>query len=417
MGTTGGDSIPKTFAAAKEAALHFLDVLHDCASEDLSAPAKCTRCRSICALGHFAAGQGKNTKIHCFQCGPIPESTWKLLRLVDGTEVNTLRQKLSSIQQSPCPLLEWDDNEGLKCKHLLSSFLPDFLQVNGDIPHLEVQEIVQFLDNIGETTRKALLDTKDKQLANSSEGYVKACVPEKWRNGTRKRYFSTNMVDNTKIQESPIYKAMRQVKLWKACHWWPDSNISNQSWFLATLVVLGCIGTSTQMHVDRSEAWNLAMAIIGRTKNIEDTLAVWLMVSPVVLEFWLHDFLQNSFSNKAAFPNGVMTAPFPHFTYEQMKEINTAYQEYVETGQFLDGKAPDKDGIKLMEQKHGQAIYVPPGWAHAVYNLQPCLKVARDVYNSFHFPLYACVAGGFTSNLLSDDYMNAAGVARGYLRT
>jgi hypothetical protein len=44
--------------------------------------------------------------------------------------------------------------------------------------------------------------------------------------------------------------------------------------------------------------------------------------------------------------------------------------------------------VFVVEQRHGDKVVVPCGWAHCVENIQACLKVAHDTYRAEEFPLY-----------------------------
>jgi hypothetical protein len=47
-----------------------------------------------------------------------------------------------------------------------------------------------------------------------------------------------------------------------------------------------------------------------------------------------------------------------------------------------------KDVVVRIEQFHGEGVHVPSGWAHMVWNVQPCVKYAWDLYVPEHFPAY-----------------------------
>lgn len=50
-----------------------------------------------------------------------------------------------------------------------------------------------------------------------------------------------------------------------------------------------------------------------------------------------------------------------------------------------------KDYVQLVEQKHGDVVEVNPGWAHAVINVKPCLKLAYDRLIQKDMPLCALI--------------------------
>jgi hypothetical protein len=68
------------------------------------------------------------------------------------------------------------------------------------------------------------------------------------------------------------------------------------------------------------------------------------------------------------------------------------------------------------EQKPGELVHVPPGWAHYVKNLRPCVKFAFDFYNPAHFPVYVRVwkhvVCPFFKGAQGQDYMAVQDVMR-----
>jgi hypothetical protein len=46
------------------------------------------------------------------------------------------------------------------------------------------------------------------------------------------------------------------------------------------------------------------------------------------------------------------------------------------------------DKVIVLEQHAGETVQVPPGWVHAVINLQSNVKVANDLYVPEYFPAY-----------------------------
>jgi hypothetical protein len=61
------------------------------------------------------------------------------------------------------------------------------------------------------------------------------------------------------------------------------------------------------------------------------------------------------------------------FSEKQMKALQAGCPEYV----------------RLEYQCHGDIMRVPMGWAHAVLNLRPCIKVAFDVVEEAMLPMIA----------------------------
>jgi oxalate decarboxylase/phosphoglucose isomerase-like protein (cupin superfamily) len=86
--------------------------------------------------------------------------------------------------------------------------------------------------------------------------------------------------------------------------------------------------------------------------------------------------------------------------------------------EYLNGMRPNS--LVIVKQRHGQVVYVPPGWAHQVTNEQPCLKVAWDYYDPNNFGKYALVhkmASRFFGVAMSPDYVSINLVAMKALET
>lgn len=56
--------------------------------------------------------------------------------------------------------------------------------------------------------------------------------------------------------------------------------------------------------------------------------------------------------------------------------------------QELVGTRDGRHGVRIMYQHHADRMYIPPGVAHAVTNLQPNFKIAADGSVAAHFPAY-----------------------------
>jgi oxalate decarboxylase/phosphoglucose isomerase-like protein (cupin superfamily) len=62
--------------------------------------------------------------------------------------------------------------------------------------------------------------------------------------------------------------------------------------------------------------------------------------------------------------------------------------------------------IHIFEQKAGQVVYIPPGWAHQVENVRDCFKMAFDGFKRQQAPLYLQVWRQFKRILYTQE--NAA---------
>ena len=154
--------------------------------------------------------------------------------------------------------------------------------------------------------------------------------------------------------------------------WWP-TNLIDTDQFRSALVLLGKHGMGTAIHVDWSEAINLALAITGMC-DTDKALALWMFVRPSAMKE-LQELMMakvNGLSSK--YPEGFKTANLPMFTVADMQHIF---------------RTMGKDKVHLVEQHAGEVVRVCAGWGHAVVNLQPCIKIAYDRYVEANFPNYA----------------------------
>lgn len=122
----------------------------------------------------------------------------------------------------------------------------------------------------------------------------------------------------------------------------------------------------TPLHLDRTEAYNLAIAIQGHglpAFNPLEPVAYWLFIAPSLLDTaqaWIKDTLKRR--------------PDQQMTYTDMVQIRDALA-YLNGPDGRNSKPPL---IFIEPQWHLGLIHVTPGWAHAVCNHQACLKVAWD---------------------------------------
>ena len=74
--------------------------------------------------------------------------------------------------------------------------------------------------------------------------------------------------------------------------------------------------------------------------------------------------------------------------------------------------------LQVVEQYHGDMIYIPPGWAHQVYNHRPCTKLAWDYIVLDNMQKYALSARHVACHLpQSADYMNMSRVLKNFIRS
>lgn len=144
-----------------------------------------------------------------------------------------------------------------------------------------------------------------------------------------------------------------------------------------TLILLGGLGTHTPFHLDYTQALNVAFSVGGSSS---DVLAVWVCIAPFAIHT-ADTWIKQQKKNKKAFifPQGFATKGK---VFLARPLLDTFIYE-------MNANIPNS--VVIVPQRHGQVVYVPPGWIHQVTNLQPCLKVAFDYYDPKHFGVYALV--------------------------
>jgi hypothetical protein len=161
----------------------------------------------------------------------------------------------------------------------------------------------------------------------------------------------------------------------------------------SSLILLGGPKTGTGLHVDWTEAFNIAFSV-GDAPTMA-VLAVWVFLHPAVAQA-AHDWLkQNGWQDGLAAKVRLEGASQEQFT------------------QHLEQKQPGS--VLVIEQRAGEMIRVVPGWIHQVSNLQPSLKLAFEVYDVNHFHAYGLLMHRIASPLFGKamprDYMGVNGVA------
>jgi hypothetical protein len=426
-----------------ESAWKMLSALKAAAQAEPTAGKACEACQSVIAVGHFKKVErvvkpgckrkhdGPRTRVRCLGCvGKTDPSTseesnpWTLARLGDDSVILSLEKALKVLKAAGAPWHLHDYYDGLKG---LGLFHPRILSMhqkklaenlkvldrNPNLPLVEVDDIKALLGTVSEEILLAQLSENNQNTIRTASQYVDLAL-------TPNVYFACNYVqDRAKQEHLLLDQLFRSVYVYKAACWWPDELVSGTSLGLNTLWLLGGLNTMTRLHVDRTEAWNVAFAISGHSRQPEAPLAYWLFVAPAVVGAWLDPYLKQGqeLPSGKVYSAGVGITESGTgksdilLTHQDMLRIQADYN-LARMGR------PDlpESGVLVMEQRHGQIMFVPPGWAHAVVNVQPCIKVARDLYNSMHFPLYAIVARSSLRYLFSEDYMNLPTVALHYLR-
>jgi hypothetical protein len=161
--------------------------------------------------------------------------------------------------------------------------------------------------------------------------------------------------------------------------------------YRSSLVLLGSTGTSTGMHLDWTEAYNIAFAT--DPTSVGEVLAEWTFIHPDAAEA-ANSWLQNN-----GFATGFTTVGKALLSSQQVSAMQAALADAVAGG-----------AVRVIQQRAGDMVYVPPGWVHQVYNVRSCLKLAWDLYVKTHFQYYAklqsIIVPLFGSHM-ADDYMGS----------
>ena len=118
-----------------------------------------------------------------------------------------------------------------------------------------------------------------------------------------------------------------------------------------------------QFHVDFTDAFNQALGLKG-AHDPKRPLAIWLLVHPDYAED-LRRRCQDRFDRDL---RTQLCLP----TEDQLLELEA------EMGTIQEGPEAGLRVARVIHQFAGGQLYVPPGWPHAVRNLQPCAKIAWD---------------------------------------
>lgn len=170
----------------------------------------------------------------------------------------------------------------------------------------------------------------------------------------------------------------------------------------STLVLVGDSECGTRFHVDWSEAKNVAFGLQLKPGPAaqHQPLALWVFVHPsaaAAAGAWLA-------TNVEALAGGFQTENPPRL------ELKHA----VAMQQVLGSAADGTWLVRLVYQHAGDMVVVPAGWIHTVVNVQPCVKLAFDIYRASHFPAYLQswrqVASVVTGASNAPDYMGVATV-------
>lgn len=188
-----------------------------------------------------------------------------------------------------------------------------------------------------------------------------------------------------------------------------------------SLVLIGKAGNGTGFHVDWSQASNIAMGLdlkkvtcsayramcaracsasLLRLFCFDARLCAGVQVAydPQKPLAWWAFIHPDAFAAAEAW----VRAKVPGREQLGIAKAVLDLQSVKELQQALGGA----DKLKIVHQRAGHAVLVPPGWLHMVHNEQSCLKLAYDTYQLEWFPAYVLswkrIAASMTQN--AEDY-------------
>lgn len=207
----------------------------------------------------------------------------------------------------------------------------------------------------------------------------------------RQAYFQCNLKTTAPEAQTSEVKMLTELREWYAGQeWWSaaeQARVTNV--YTATLLLFGVAEYFTEVHFDWTEAKNVAFATSAEDRS--RVLATWVLLHPVAAaraDAWLRE---------NGYPQGLATEGKVHLSDPKLGALAKQL-----------GKDSNGDSyLIVLEQRHGDMVYVPPGYLHGVTNVTACVKIAWDLYDLKHIPAYVAawhhIASRFTS--APDDYM------------
>jgi hypothetical protein len=137
---------------------------------------------------------------------------------------------------------------------------------------------------------------------------------------------------------------------------------------LVMICLLPGVHCSTRFHVDWAEGFNLAFGIKKSKGSVmKGPVAYWIFVHPVAIsdvDAWL---IQEGLCAK----QGLQCPPKDfNLTLDQWRKMKVTLG-FVDIQKFI-------PKVMIVSQESGEVVRVPPGWLHAVINVQCNFKVAFD---------------------------------------
>ncbi len=182
----------------------------------------------------------------------------------------------------------------------------------------------------------------------------------------------------------------------------------------STLLLLGGVGTGTGLHLDLTEARNIAFSVGDRVVSTKKTLAKWVFINPLMLKVadkFIRSVRLTAGKRKRGedaaelkWPNGLMTSADKRVHLE-----GTYLTQFLKHMKREGEKMTVANPVVQLDQKAGQLVHVPAGWVHQVTNVKCNVKVAWDFYDPGNMHKYVQVqrlASKFFKRSMAPDYMS-----------
>jgi len=126
-------------------------------------------------------------------------------------------------------------------------------------------------------------------------------------------------------------------------------------------------GDATGFHLDWADACNVAFGIGGRTQRVAEPVSTWYLLHPSAFE-----------------------AAMVHIEEVGQGRFFGRGHGELDEGAFVElGASLPEGALLVIQQCAGDLISVPPGWMHAVFSTQPCVKLAWDSASESKIVSYA----------------------------
>ena len=168
------------------------------------------------------------------------------------------------------------------------------------------------------------------------------------------------------------------------------------------MMLLGAAGTGTSLHSDLTEALSVGFEVSNGASDSTTPIAYWCLVNPLFIES-VNKSVADLFP--AVYRDGLATIAWKTVKGQKVREHGRALT--LAEMRLLKEKVPE--GNIIIAQHAGELMYIPPGWVHAVINMQHCIKFAVDMYVPAHMHMYALsmalVGSPYTRGRMVTDYM------------